>query len=68
MNLNDRGPARTAPEFATLPIGGFAFPGPLRDRLIASILDGGDGYHCGLTNRLAPYELSDSGRRRTRIT
>src|SRR6185312_8593508 len=31
---------RTAPEFASLPIGEFAFPGPLRDQLVAAILDG----------------------------
>ncbi|AIY02616.1 hypothetical protein ART_3017 [Arthrobacter sp. PAMC 25486] len=31
---------RTAPEFAGLPICEFAFPGPLREKLIAAILDG----------------------------
>ncbi|MHA7176782.1 ASCH domain-containing protein [Arthrobacter sp. Sr24] len=30
----------TAPEFAGLPLGEFAFPGPLRDQLVAAILDG----------------------------
>ncbi|WP_269939557.1 ASCH domain-containing protein [Arthrobacter sp. HY1533] len=28
------------PEFAALPLGEFAFPGPLRDQLVAAILDG----------------------------
>ncbi|MEV8146327.1 hypothetical protein [Specibacter sp. NPDC078709] len=37
MTNND---LRTAPEFANLPIGEFAFPGPLRDQLVAAILDG----------------------------
>lgn len=36
MSLND---LRTAPEFAELPICEFAFPGPLREKLIAAILD-----------------------------
>lgn len=30
----------TAPEFAGLPLGEFAFPGPLREQLVAAILDG----------------------------
>lgn len=29
-----------APEFAGLPLGDFAFPGPLREQLVAAILDG----------------------------
>lgn len=37
MILND---VRTRPEFTDLPLGEFAFPGPLRDRLVAAILDG----------------------------
>ena len=37
MTNND---LRTAPEFANLPIGEFAFPGPLRDQLVAAILNG----------------------------
>lgn len=37
MTNND---LRTAPEFVGLPIGEFAFPGPLRDQLVAAILDG----------------------------
>lgn len=31
---------RTALEFAGLPVGEFAFPGPLREQLVAAILDG----------------------------
>lgn len=37
MDPND---LTTWPEFAALPLGEFAFPGPLRDRLVAAILDG----------------------------
>lgn len=37
MNLKD---LTSWPEFSSLPIGEFAFPGPLRDRLVAAILDG----------------------------
>lgn len=37
MSLND---LRNAPEFAGLPICEFAFPGPLRDQLVAAVLDG----------------------------
>ncbi|MGO2541148.1 MAG: ASCH domain-containing protein [Specibacter sp.] len=38
MTNNDR--TNTTPEFAGLPICEFAFPGPLRDQLVAAILDG----------------------------
>lgn len=31
---------KTVPEFAGLPLGEFAFPGPLRDQLVGAILDG----------------------------
>lgn len=37
MSPND---LRTSPEFAPLPVCEFAFPGPLRDQLVAAVLDG----------------------------
>lgn len=51
MTNND---LRTAPEFANLPIGEFAFPGPLRDQLVAAILGGSK---TSTTCTLAEFEV-----------
>ncbi|MER5887644.1 ASCH domain-containing protein [Streptomyces sp. NPDC001941] len=49
----DQPPAPSAEEIATLPTSLFAFPGPLRDQLVAAILDGSKTSTTGL---VADYE------------